>query len=254
MFPEWDDRRPAASGGRLVHAVMLYVASVSILIFPVVRGQEMVRGPVSRISILDCIFHEPDQTYYVIDMVCWRGYSLYDCSAEFRFFWLNSKLIETGHLPYLFCSLIGLQTAYSGDVPYVKDVNIFLDTDSKGQVPDRQLVVLELQEDGKVTSSDEPPVMFTCLGEEFIEKFTATVSSTLCYCDGGLKLAEGRLEMVDLIYIGKSNSRRGFADSYSKVLFQFTARHNPLRFEDLVASLQSSVGQCTESEDIVMTE
>lgn len=36
--------------------------------------------------------------------------------------------------------------------------------------------------------------------------------------DGGLKLAGGRLEKADLIYIGKSNSRRGFADSYSKVI------------------------------------
>lgn len=31
-------------------------------------------------------------------------------------------------------------------------------------------MVLELQEDGKVTSSDEPPVVFTCLSEEFIQK------------------------------------------------------------------------------------
>ena len=34
---------------------------------------------------------QPDETYYIVDMICWRGYSLYDCTAEFRFFWVNSK-------------------------------------------------------------------------------------------------------------------------------------------------------------------
>ena len=28
-------------------------------------------------------------------MVCWQEYSLYDCTVEFRFFWLSSKLAET---------------------------------------------------------------------------------------------------------------------------------------------------------------
>ena len=30
------------------------------------------------------------------DLLCWRGYGLYDCSAEFRLFWLHSKLAEDG--------------------------------------------------------------------------------------------------------------------------------------------------------------
>jgi snurportin-1 len=75
----------------------------------------------------------------VIDMVCWRGYSLYDCTAEFRFFWLNSKLSETNasdppsqYHRYRFnvvriyeCNLIGLQAAYSGQVSYVRDGLLF---------------------------------------------------------------------------------------------------------------------------------
>lgn len=80
-----------------------------------------------------------DQTYYVIDMVCWRGYSLYDCTAEFRFFWLNSKLEESGACappsrfhkfrfsPVLVynCDQSGLLVAYTGAVPYVKDGLLF---------------------------------------------------------------------------------------------------------------------------------
>ncbi|KAL3331575.1 hypothetical protein AABB24_035085 [Solanum stoloniferum] len=89
--------------------------------------------------ILDCIFHESDETYYVIDGVCWAGISLYECTAEFRFFWLNSKLAETGAcdvpstyhkykfsaLPVYNCDKEGLQTAYAGQVPYVKDGLLF---------------------------------------------------------------------------------------------------------------------------------
>ncbi|RZR83015.1 hypothetical protein BHM03_00009574 [Ensete ventricosum] len=102
-------------------------------------------GPASSYSILDCIFHEvshvlqPNQTYYVIDMVCWRGYSLYDCTAEFRFFWLNSKLAESGAcnspstyhrytfsvVPIYDCDQAGLRAAYSSVVPYVKDGLLF---------------------------------------------------------------------------------------------------------------------------------
>ncbi len=28
--------------------------------------------------------------------MCWKGYSLYGCSAEFRLFWVQSKLAECG--------------------------------------------------------------------------------------------------------------------------------------------------------------
>ena len=80
-----------------------------------------------------------DQTYYVIDMVCWAGYSLYECTAEFRYFWLNSKLVESGAcdppsfyhkyrfglVPVYNCDQAGLHIAYSGPVPFVKDGLLF---------------------------------------------------------------------------------------------------------------------------------
>lgn len=80
-----------------------------------------------------------DQTYYVVDMVCWRGYSYYDCEAEFRFFWLDSKLAETRAseapsyyhkyrfcvVPRYKCDQSGLYAAYAGGTPYVKDGLLF---------------------------------------------------------------------------------------------------------------------------------
>ncbi|MGH0170492.1 UNVERIFIED_CONTAM: hypothetical protein FKN15_059001 [Acipenser sinensis] len=45
-------------------------------------------------TILDCIFSEVDRTYYVLDVMCWRGHPVYDCQTEFRFYWLQSKVQE----------------------------------------------------------------------------------------------------------------------------------------------------------------
>lgn len=82
---------------------------------------------------------QSDQTYYVIDMVCWAGMSFYECTAEFRFFWLNGKLAETGvfeapshyhkyrfsTIPIYNCDEEGLHAAYAGAVSYVKDGLLF---------------------------------------------------------------------------------------------------------------------------------
>ncbi|XP_062440050.1 snurportin-1 [Rhea pennata] len=45
-------------------------------------------------SILDCIYNEAKQTYYILDVMCWRGHPVYDCQTDFRFFWLLSKIQE----------------------------------------------------------------------------------------------------------------------------------------------------------------
>ncbi|GFP89291.1 snurportin-1 [Phtheirospermum japonicum] len=244
--------------------------------------------------ILDCIFHEPDQTYYVIDMVCWAGISMYECTAEFRYFWLHSKLVESGacnepstYHRYSFktveiynCDGAGLKAAYNGSVPYVKDGLLFcnmhahyesgntplvlvwkdencsqyvLDTDSKGHIPDQQQVVLELLDDGRLATSDDPPVIFGCLDRDFVQKTELQAGNLLRFTinEGGLCFADGKLERADLQYLGKSNRSRAFADSYSKVMFQYTARHSPLSIDHLFASVISSSEENTCDTDMV---
>lgn len=44
--------------------------------------------------ILDCIYDERTLTYHVIDIMQWKDISLFECSAEFRFYWLNTKFTE----------------------------------------------------------------------------------------------------------------------------------------------------------------
>ncbi|XP_012657269.2 snurportin-1 [Otolemur garnettii] len=34
-------------------------------------------------TILDCIYSEVNQTYYVLDVMCWRGHPFYDCQFKF---------------------------------------------------------------------------------------------------------------------------------------------------------------------------
>ncbi len=41
--------------------------------------------------ILDCIFHPHDDTYYVLDMMSWKGYNLYDSATEFRFWCMRAR-------------------------------------------------------------------------------------------------------------------------------------------------------------------
>ncbi|RAL53467.1 unnamed protein product [Cuscuta campestris] len=240
--------------------------------------------------ILDCVFHELDQTYYVIDMVGWAGFSLYECTAEFRFYWLNTKLAETGacdapstYHRYRFSSVLvyncdqeGLHSAYTGPVPYAKDGLLFInkqahyqtgntplalvwkdekcsqyviDTDNKGEIPTEQQVVLELLDGGKLATSDDPPVIFGCLNGEFIQKTGLHHGDLLRFSvgEGGLLLVDGKLERADLQYLGKPNRSRAFADSYSKVLFQYAVRRSPLQIEHVFASIISASSASDES-------
>ncbi|XP_060115900.1 snurportin-1 [Heteronotia binoei] len=63
-------------------------------------------------TILDCIYNEAQQVYYVLDVMCWRGHPVYDCQTDFRFYWLRSKMEEEADLgekgrmnPFKFVSL-----------------------------------------------------------------------------------------------------------------------------------------------------
>ena len=46
--------------------------------------------------ILDCIYHETSRTYYVLDVMCWNGYPVYNSDTNFRTFWSKTKLGEEG--------------------------------------------------------------------------------------------------------------------------------------------------------------
>jgi len=48
--------------------------------------------------ILDCIYDQTKFTYYVLDLMCWKGHPIYDCDTEFRLvqlYFLNLSLLVT---------------------------------------------------------------------------------------------------------------------------------------------------------------
>ena len=57
-------------------------------------GCHKYQDPHHHYTILDCIYHEVLETFFVLDIMCWRGHPVYDSDTEFRSFWLQSKLSE----------------------------------------------------------------------------------------------------------------------------------------------------------------
>ena len=83
-------------------------------------------------------YYEPRNTYYAVDVMSWGGYSLYDCTAEFRFYWLRTKLEETKlecsesdfaveTCPYFEADAAGIDAAHAGPLPYLRDGLLFYD-------------------------------------------------------------------------------------------------------------------------------
>ena len=42
--------------------------------------------------IVDCVYNDEQRCYYALDLLCWRGYLLFDATAEFRLYWMHDKL------------------------------------------------------------------------------------------------------------------------------------------------------------------
>ncbi|ETV70621.1 hypothetical protein, variant [Aphanomyces astaci] len=175
--------------------------------------------------VLDCIFHEANDTFYVLDVMCWKGYLLYDCSADFRLYWLRDKLAETtaskvsNANPYAFepvpayeCTLDGLDTAYSTTYPFTKDGLLFyckagmytlgltplvlLWRDRHTSLYENQLsIVLQVLDDGVSCATLENVVLFTFTPElalaEEVSLYCCLLFSIKKYIGGARGLGAG---------------------------------------------------------------
>lgn len=90
--------------------------------------------------ILDCLFDETGQTFYVLDIMCWSSHPVYDSDTEFRFYWLNVKFSEHDHdmiaqtktnpykfvpLQYHSCHIESLSKIFSASWPVLIDGLLF---------------------------------------------------------------------------------------------------------------------------------
>nr|XP_033776847.1 snurportin-1 [Geotrypetes seraphini]XP_033776848.1 snurportin-1 [Geotrypetes seraphini]XP_033776849.1 snurportin-1 [Geotrypetes seraphini]XP_033776850.1 snurportin-1 [Geotrypetes seraphini] len=90
-------------------------------------------------TILDCIYSEVARTFYILDVMCWRGHPVYDCQTDFRFYWIHSKLQEEEGLtetsrrnPFKFvylqsfsCSFESINNVLAMDFPFEVDGLLF---------------------------------------------------------------------------------------------------------------------------------
>ncbi|XP_035667096.1 snurportin-1-like [Branchiostoma floridae] len=90
-------------------------------------------------TILDTIFCEASRTFYVLDIMCWKGHPVYDSETDFRFYWLQTKLQEEPGVaehsntnPFVFvalkntpCQRLSIQQRLAETFPYEVDGLLF---------------------------------------------------------------------------------------------------------------------------------
>lgn len=122
------------------------------------NGSQATRESKGNFCILDCAFHEESKTYFVLDIMAWKGCLYYDCATDFRLFWLHSKLSETNSqtispnnpfrfvpLPFYECDRNGIVASLEGSLP--KDGLFFYNKQSNyifGEEPSPLLCSLPL--------------------------------------------------------------------------------------------------------------
>ncbi|DAZ94297.1 TPA: hypothetical protein N0F65_012066 [Lagenidium giganteum] len=229
-------------------------------------GSHKTNGAGDTYCILDCIFHEHDSTFYVLDVMCWKGYLLYNCTTEFRFYWMRDKLSEgtAGTVsranPYRFltlpcyeCDAEGVQAAHSTQFPFLKDGLLFY---LKGAHYDLGLTPLVLVWKDAVTSRfhvfTEKPAIVLRLNEEGV--FTTLEGIPLFETDESFRtlheLSEGdlaKLEYDDQVidqnkaprlngmrFVQRCSPQRALADSWTKIQFQYNARIGGVQINDIL--------------------
>jgi snurportin-1 len=125
--------------------------------------------------------------------------------------------------------------------------SFFIDTDRSGQPQPQQLVTLSYRMDATVATSDDPPVVLGRMPPAFVQQLGPRLrpGAMLRFAlgDGGVAFdADGKPVGADLHFRGPAGSRRGRADSLSKVLFQYLARRSPISLERLVAESAAGMG------------
>ncbi|PRQ37912.1 hypothetical protein RchiOBHm_Chr4g0407901 [Rosa chinensis] len=135
---------------------------VSRLLYQMVAAGPKDNLPVTRLYISR---DGPDRL--IMSLTCCAGdYSLYDCTAEFKFFWLKSKLAETHacdrHPSYYHRYRFILVPWYTCDRTALHTTYIYRSDTLR-----------------KPHRSDNPPVVFGCLGLDLIQKLGILQSGCL---------------------------------------------------------------------------
>ena len=204
-------------------------------------------------TILDCVFDEASATFYAIDVLCWGGYSLYDCDVDFRFYWLRSKLDEVGDFgdyevaipPFYAADAAGVREAYAAPLPFLRDGLLLYDR--RGHYALGLTPLVALYKDAACTR------FFAPADESIFAVLAVGEASALTTLDGAAvpradaaPLAPHTLVRcaiavlpdgtVAASYDRPCSSKRALADSASKIAFAVRHRTAPLAIEALLAA------------------
>lgn len=235
--------------------------------------------------ILDCIHH--DGVFFVMDILCWGGLALLDCTAEFRMFWKASNVeFNTPHSRFCLVEHYnatpeGLRMAYEGgSLPCQRDGMVFLhkqcsyhggqsplmlrwkdnvtskyfiETDAEGRALPEQLIILSYSGGQALVTGDDCPLHVAMLPSSLVD----VCASSLCpgrllkfklTSKDAIQITENNV-WLSLEYLGTANRRRRHADTVSKILFQHMARHCPLSFDVLCGAASMNVSIETPDEN-----
>ncbi|TYZ61531.1 hypothetical protein PybrP1_006855 [[Pythium] brassicae (nom. inval.)] len=241
-------------------------------------GSHKTNSSTEAYCILDCIFHEHDSTFYVLDVMCWKGYLLYNCTTEFRLYWLRDKLSEsaistaTPANPFRFLPVPcyesdehGIMEAYSTTFPFLKDGLLFYlkaahyelglsplalvwkdaNTSRYFVYTEKPSIVLRLDDASNFTTL-EGITLFSADPEflqqhELSEGDLAKFSFEHGYIDG-----EQVPRLTGLTFDKRCSPQRALADSWTKILFQYNARSSGVQIQHILEAAKANAEDVSE--------
>ncbi|CAI5712524.1 unnamed protein product [Peronospora destructor] len=222
--------------------------------------------------ILDCIYQEQNETFYVLDVMCWKSYLLYNCTTEFRLYWMRDKLSEgatasvTPANPFRFLPIpcyesdpAGIRTAYLTTYPFLKDGLLFYmkaghyemglsplalvwkdgNTSRFFVDPAKPSVVLRLEGGEKEFVTLEGIVLFTG-DQEFIQQHELSEGdlASFSFEQNDLEECQTPPHLPSLIFVKRCSPQRALPDSWTKVLFQYNARFGNVPIKQILEAAQ----------------
>ncbi|TMW60328.1 hypothetical protein Poli38472_000370 [Pythium oligandrum] len=231
------------------------------------NGSRKTTASTEAYCILDCIFHGHDSTFYVLDVMCWKGYLLYNCTTEFRWYWLRDKLAEGNAgeysssnpcrflpLPCYECDEQGILDAYNTTFPFIKDGLLFYTKAAHYELGLTPLVVLwkdAMTSRYYQSTTDRPNIILRLDGDRHFSTLEGVVLLTAeqPFLDEN-ELTEGDLvkfsfdpryfghdtnpHLLGLALTSRCSPQRALADSWTKIVFQYYALSGGIPINQLI--------------------
>ncbi|EAR85666.1 mRNA capping enzyme (macronuclear) [Tetrahymena thermophila SB210] len=150
-------------------------------------------------SILDCIFNEEQQTYYIMDVIIYKDLNMAENSTDMRFFWIQQKFSQNEFqdisdcnqfkfkiVPKQICTRSSFKEVYQCKFDFQKDGILFIhkDTDYKGGIHPNFLFWKDTNFEN--SPFKKIPLSITSSEQNALPKVTAHLICDENYCLGTL--------------------------------------------------------------------